>query len=186
MGRDKALIAWREGTLLETALHNIEALGIESAILSSNTAHARFGRLIPDRAGYSGPLAGIEAALHDAGARFALILPVDMPYLPVALLKLMLERASETNAVLTLPTEQGRAQPLVAVLSPRMLVPLTDAIQQGAKAVYQTLVECAGGSLDIFSIEHMEAAGQLELLQHPTLFANLNTLEDWPNPVAIP
>jgi molybdopterin-guanine dinucleotide biosynthesis protein A len=186
MGRDKALLAWQGSTLLETALSKIAALGIECAILSGNPAYARYGRLVPDCAGYSGPLAGIEAALLDADNRLTMILPVDMPYLPTVLLQLMLERARETGAALTMPMQQGRAQPLVAVLSPAMLAPLTESIRQGAKAVYRTLVECAADSLDIFSVEHLEAVGQLELQQHSALFANLNAPEDWPINVPIP
>jgi molybdopterin-guanine dinucleotide biosynthesis protein A len=115
MGRDKALLPWGGGTLLAHALQRLRSVCTDVAILSG--AHPRYldagapvlADAVPDR----GPLGGLVAALEHARHDVAVILAVDLPFLPPELLGDLLGRAQGVDAVV--PFVGGRPHPLCAV-----------------------------------------------------------------------
>ena len=88
MGRDKALLELAGAPLIMRALAILRNAGLRRAIAGAHSDLSVFGSLVQDNAFASGrgPLSGICAALAVTQARYAVFLPIDMPFLPSSLL----------------------------------------------------------------------------------------------------
>src|ERR1700750_2450840 len=106
MGLDKALLPLAGRPLIEHAVRKLGRLSDDVHILGSRAELARFGSPVPDLHEGCGPLGGIEAALTHTCHELTLIFPVDMPFLPAALL------LRWSRSVL----EQGRARAALFVV----------------------------------------------------------------------
>lgn len=161
MGRDKALLELDGRPLIVLALERLRALGATPRICGSRPDLARFAEVIPDKVADSGPLGGIEAALAASNSELNLFLPVDAPLIPAEFLRWLLERATASNAVATIPVAAGREQPLSAVYSRRLLPGLRTAMAAG-RLKMMAAVRAAAASLDeaidLFAVEEVEAA----------------------------
>lgn len=82
MGRDKALLEWQGRPLLDHIRARLWAAGC-AEVVTSRAAPGCIADCFPDR----GPLGGIHAVLQSRPAAGYLVVPVDMPLLPVALLR---------------------------------------------------------------------------------------------------
>ncbi len=87
MGQDKALLHLADKTLIEHAVSKLTQLTPDVYILGSRTELSPFAPLVPDLHEGCGPLGGMEAALAHSFLDWALLVPVDMPFLPVTLLR---------------------------------------------------------------------------------------------------
>jgi molybdopterin-guanine dinucleotide biosynthesis protein A len=86
MGQDKALLRLAGKPLVEHAVVKLSRIAVEVGILGNNPALGEYAVVIPDLHAGCGPIGGIEAALARARQDWALIVPVDVPFLPTALL----------------------------------------------------------------------------------------------------
>jgi molybdenum cofactor guanylyltransferase len=86
MGSDKALLELAGKPLVLHATTKLRRLCAEVSILGSDSALERFAPLVRDLHPGYGPMAGIEAALLNSKFDWNLVLPVDVPFLPTALL----------------------------------------------------------------------------------------------------
>jgi molybdopterin-guanine dinucleotide biosynthesis protein A len=115
MGRDKALLPWGTTTLLGHALQRLRQVCSDVAILAG--AERRYldagAPVIVDALPESGPLGGLVTALGHARSDLALLLAVDVPFATEGLLRHLLDRAGDADAVV--PMAEGRPQPLCAV-----------------------------------------------------------------------
>jgi molybdopterin-guanine dinucleotide biosynthesis protein A len=161
MGRDKALLKVDGRPLIELAVERLRGLGLKPRICGARPDLARFAAIVPDRFEGCGPLGGLEAALAASDSDLNLFLPVDLPNLPGAFLRWMMERAEATGAAATIPVCGGRAQPLCAVYSRRLLAGLRAALESGSYKMV-TAVEAAaaqaGERVDAFAVEMLAAA----------------------------
>jgi molybdopterin-guanine dinucleotide biosynthesis protein A len=116
MGRDKALLPWGGTTLLGHALDRLRQVCGEVAILAG--AEPRYAdqgaRVVMDTVRDAGPLAGLLAALDDAHTEVVLMLAVDLPSVPPALLAFLLELAGRAEVDVVAPVVGLRPQPLCA------------------------------------------------------------------------
>jgi molybdopterin-guanine dinucleotide biosynthesis protein A len=181
MGRDKALLPFRGSTLVEGALALLRAVAAEVVIAGSRPDLACFAPVLADLHPGCGPLSGIEAALvyaADAGYERILCLPVDLPLLPEAFPRLLLERSALTGAPATVSTLGGRAQPLCCVFRPALLPRITAALDSGNYKVMRPLETLSAGQLDLFALESVTASQPVWLDGHAPLyrwFENINT-----------
>lgn len=116
MGRDKALLPWGAGTLLDHALGRLREACGDVAILCGDRPRyqGRGAPVVTDVVSGAGPLGALVTALEHAGAaELALLLAVDIPFAPVSLLRDLVARAEGWDAVV--PIAAGREQPLCAV-----------------------------------------------------------------------
>jgi len=115
MGRDKALLPWGEGTLLDHAVRRLAACCDDVRILCGREArYAGCGRpLVLDRVPEAGPLGGVLSGLESLDGELGLFLGVDLPAVSVMLLRRLLERAPGHDAVV--PRSPGGPEPLCAV-----------------------------------------------------------------------
>lgn len=82
MGRDKALLDWHGRPLLEHQRERLAGAGC-ATVVTSRAAPGCIADYFPDR----GPLGGIHAVLRACPAAGYLVMPVDMPLMPVVLLR---------------------------------------------------------------------------------------------------
>jgi molybdopterin-guanine dinucleotide biosynthesis protein A len=159
MGRDKALLPFRDRTLLEFLLESVSAVASPVAISGAPAKYGQFGYpVVADLRAGQGPLAGIEACLTATREPRNLFVACDMPGFPDGLLA----RLIEGTAACVLPiTPDGRLHPLCAVWDRSLLPLVTAALDRGARKVLDVL-----------------AGATLETVPVPWL-SNANTAEEW-------
>jgi molybdopterin-guanine dinucleotide biosynthesis protein A len=115
MGRDKALLSWGDTDLLDHALARLRMVTDDVRILSG-PERRYFDRGVPvvvDPAPDLGPLGGLAAALEAASGAEILLVGVDLPLIPPALLTRLVELSPGFDAVV--PVSARGREPLCAV-----------------------------------------------------------------------
>lgn len=183
MGRDKAMLELGGVPLIEHALRKLRALGLSPRIAGLRPDLARFAPVIPDNHPQIGPLGGIEAALAASDAEQNLFLPVDSPWLPVEFLSWMMDRASRTDAIGTVPLLRGLPQPLCAVYNRAMLPTARAALAEADFGVIRAVERAAkvtGLRIDSFDVESIGSAQSWpQSIPLHRWFQNLNTPADF-------
>lgn len=114
MGTAKQDLPWKHGSMLDAAVEKGSFAGADEILVSTNAPDGRY-RCIPDRIPDAGPLAGIHACLLAAENDICMVVPVDVPMLPMELAQQMV-RAARNADVDYLPLYwNGKQEPLVAV-----------------------------------------------------------------------
>lgn len=171
MGRDKALLEWDGRPLIEHMVELLRGVGLEPRICGGKTGGdlARYAPVVADRWAGCGPLGGIEAGLAVSDAELSLFIAVDVPLVPAALLRWMMERAGRSRPgasgagaggdVALIPMVEGRAQPLCAVYSRRLLAGVRGALERGMFKVMTAIEEAAAGErIEQFAVEAVAGA----------------------------
>ena len=133
MGRDKALLPWARSGPPGHALARLAAVTGDVRILSGPEARyveRRRARSRSTRRRTWGRSAGLLAALESAPGR-ALLLGVDLPLVPVALLAHLAELAGEDDADAVVPVSRRGPEPLCAVYGPGCLEPVRRRVAAG-------------------------------------------------------
>ncbi len=144
MGRDKALLPLAGRPLVEHAVSKLRRLTPNVSILGSRPELASFAPLVPDLRESCGPLGGMEAALTHTSQEWTMIVPVDMPFLPAALLRRWaggVLRQQGARAGIFVVDEVP--QPTLCLLHREMLPFLSAAATQGRFKLYPALEEAA-------------------------------------------
>jgi len=133
MGRDKALLRWGGGTLLDHAITRLRAVCLEVRILSGREPRYADRGLPVDIDGLAdgGPLAGLATALSVAAPRAVLLLGVDMPFVTVALLARLRDALAGVDAVV--PVLAAGAEPLCAAYAHTCGVSVQAALAAGQR-----------------------------------------------------
>jgi molybdopterin-guanine dinucleotide biosynthesis protein A len=157
MGRDKALLELGGETLLASAARRQREVCEE--VIVADAGRGLLPGSVPDGPG-QGPVAGIlGAALARPGERL-LILAVDLPRVPVSLLK----ELAGSDADLAIPRWKAGLEPLCALYGPAALEALAERVGRG-RLDLRTLAEEPG-----LRVRYLEAPGEV--------FLNLNRPED--------
>ncbi len=141
MGRDKALLPWRGGVLIEYVAKIVGAAAGSVTVIGPPERYAAFGFPVEadDHAGL-GPIGGIEKALGATKAAWNLIVACDMPALDTAFLGSLFDAAEASGADVVMPLgESARPQPLCAVYHRRCLAVVREAIARGERKVTAAL-----------------------------------------------
>lgn len=144
MGQDKALLPLGGVSLVQRAVAKLGALTAHVSILGSRPELAPFAPLVPDLRESCGPLGGMEAALSRTPCTWTIILPVDMPFLPAALLhlwKTWVFRQPSARAAFFIVDEIP--QPALCLLHREMLPFLSRAADEGRYKLAPLLQEAA-------------------------------------------
>lgn len=171
MGQDKAQLPWREGTLLTATVDKLLSLCSEVVIVGPYRAVERKTvRWTEDRYIGRGPLAGLHAGLEEAACNSALVLPCDMPSIPVCLLEELVLQAKGADAVI--PVHSAGLEPLCAWYSKTACLPIIKALlESGHSRLLDILPRVRVSQLEVESIFSQAAIKKF--------FANLNSPLDY-------
>ena len=166
MGRDKALLPFRGGVLVEHAAAVVAAAAGSVTLVGDPQKYGHLGYpVLPDRFPGAGPLGGIESALSYTGADWNLVTACDMPAIRADYLRGLLDAAERLGADALLSAgPYGRLEPLLAVYHRSCAAVLSGALAVGVRRVTAALA-----GLDVHTRHVIDAACLL----------NLNTPEDW-------
>jgi molybdopterin-guanine dinucleotide biosynthesis protein A len=172
MGRPKAALAYGAGTLLEYQTGRLAALFEEVLIVVKEAPSFPCGpgRVVLDRASDRAAIHGLVRALEEAEDR-VFVLGVDLPAVPPALMRAIVERSLACDAPAVVPCADGRLQPLAAVWRRSVLPSAERRIAAGYRSL-QGLAREVGA--EIFEEPDWKAVDPSGMA-----FANLNTLEDY-------
>jgi molybdopterin-guanine dinucleotide biosynthesis protein A len=163
MGRDKALLPFRGGSLAGNVAHAVE-LAAGSVVVVGRPEFLHYPA-IPDRYPGEGPLGGILTALEHTRAEWNLVVACDMPAITTEFLQNLLDRAEASGRDALIPQgPTGRPEPLCAVYRKSALDPLAREFARGVRKIMM-----AAEALDALPWEVAEVAQ----------FQNVNTPEDW-------
>ncbi len=133
MGRDKALLPWGNGTLLDHTLERLRAVCAEVRILSGSGARYA-DRGVPvdlDTRPGAGPLGALADALAVAAPRPALLLGIDLPFVSVDLLAHLRDALEGWDAAV--PCLEAGAEPLCAAYAAACLGPVQGSLSAGER-----------------------------------------------------
>jgi molybdopterin-guanine dinucleotide biosynthesis protein A len=170
MGADKALVALDGRTLLARALDLARSEAYDVRIVGEAAKFRAFAPVVEDVFPECGPLWGIHAALRASPAQLNLILAVDMPFMPPALLPFLLTRARNSAALVTVARAGGGWQPLCGVYRREFADVAEKALREGRCKIDALFDEARTQAI---REDELEAAGF-----SASVFRNLNTREE--------
>lgn len=171
MGRDKAFIQFEGRTLLERALDLARGVSTDVRIGGGRQKFGLYGRVVEDIFQDCGPLGGIHAALVGSDAELNLILAVDTPFLTEAFLQYLVGRARAVReALVVVPSPEGRSQPLCAVYRRGFAATAESALREGKNKIDRLF-----GLVSTYRIDDAELH---EAGFSASMFRNLNTPEE--------
>jgi molybdopterin-guanine dinucleotide biosynthesis protein A len=161
MGQDKAMLQLAGMPLVEHAVRKARNVATDVCILSSRQELATFAPLVPDLRENCGPLGGIEAALANTQRQWILILPVDTPFVPAALLKHWISGVLRCNhARVSLFSVDGIVQPALCMLHRDIAPYVQNALEQSRLKLYPELKNAA---LELAGLNHVPISDVLLL-----------------------
>lgn len=210
LGEDKAVLPWpvdsdeeRSATLLDHAVARLRQVCATVSICGNREFPGRGETVIPDARAGCGPLGGIVAALEHSTTEWNIFLAVDLPLLPVEVLKALVARVCLAKASATvaddaaleqiaciIPQLDGRPQPLCGLYRRALAPGLRKALEIGTFKIMNALQEALNGpvqtdrqrnpSLRIDLWDASDFAAKMNPAQDPReWFLNVNTPEDW-------
>jgi molybdopterin-guanine dinucleotide biosynthesis protein A len=148
MGRDKALLELAGKPLIEHAVTKLRRVCTEVYILAGaegeHAGLAQYAPLVHDPHPGCGPMGGFEAALKQSIFDWNLFLPVDMPFLPSALLEDWVRATLQDEsraARIAIFTADGLPQGALAMLHREVLPYIVDAIESRRLKLFPVLEE---------------------------------------------
>ena len=161
-------------TMLDRQIRRLTGVAGRVAVVGLRPEYstARDILFLPDEPAGRGPLGGIYSGLRQTRTEYNLFLGCDLPFVNHRLLRCLVQRAIATGADGIVPRSlDGRIQPLCAVYRRRARHAIWNALADGENKV-----------TSFFSRVHLVVVPWQEFARarfHPTIFANMNTLEDY-------
>jgi molybdenum cofactor guanylyltransferase len=170
MGRDKALIDYNGKPIIAHVIETLRELSDDVIVVSNRSeTYAPFGaRSVPDYDPPSGPLGGIYTGLSAAKNDLAIVVACDMPFLNRSLLRYLIGRAEQADAVVMLA--DGEYEPLHAVYRRTCLPSIQDHLLKGDRRVISFFDDVRLLTIPADEWRSFDPSGQS--------IANLNTPED--------
>jgi molybdenum cofactor guanylyltransferase len=164
MKRDKALLPWRGGTLVEAVAKSVdEAAGNVALVGRASIPEVPGLECLTDLRPGFGPLAGIETALASGRGDLNLIVACDLPSIRAEWLRQLIETAEGRNSRCLVSVDiNGRVHPLCGVYRYDCLLMVERALQTGRLKVMDLVTELGA--------EHLR-------IQEPVW--NVNTPAEW-------
>lgn len=184
MGVDKALVELAGQPLVVHALRVLRDAGLSASIAGAHSSLAAYAPVVEDARADSGPLAGICTALASTPARYAVFVPVDLPFLPASLVALLLHYSRVQDAAVTVPSVNGYGQTFPAVVDRAALPAMEGSLKAGNRGCFSAFQEAAAQlcrPLGVLRVEMLVQAGQVshpEGLPAAEWFLNVNSAAD--------
>lgn len=166
MGQDKALLAFHGQPLALHIANEVLAAAGEVTIIGNSLRHGGLGYpVVDDLEPALGPAGGLLTALTITDADWNLVVACDMPEVRGCDLAVLLQEAEACSGGCLVPREPaGRTHPLCAVYHRNCLPALTAAIHDKILKMQEIILRLRPAFTSA---------------PDPSLFRNINTLEDW-------
>ena len=145
MGEDKAKLLYNGKTFVECLIEKARQLGITRIYLSGNQEQRECAQVIQDIYPEIGPLGGIHAGLKNLQTPYCLVLPVDVPQIPLEFLEEMLtfhESHDFYNGDREIPfllEQEGFLEPLIGIYPAGLWEFIEKRIKDGQLSVFRML-----------------------------------------------
>lgn len=167
-GKDKGLLDFRGKPLIS---HVIDAVAsqVPTILISANRNrddYAAFGYpIIEDRkAGFCGPLAGIDAALNAMQTPYLLCVPCDTPLLPADLVSVLYEALQASTASIAVASDGDRIHPVISIMRGNVINSVAERLQAGEYKLMDWL--------------ESESYVTVDFSDRPIVLSNLNTIAE--------
>ena len=171
MGMDKAELLYEGQTFVENIINKVQSLGIKNIFLSGYKGAKENAQVVVDIYPEVGPLGGLHAGFHAVATPYCLVLPVDIPQIPLDFLESLMEKhlqqcenPEEKDLTLLLEGE-GFLEPLIGIYPVNMVDFIEERIKAQRLSVFRMLKEWGSKSF----------ATDVPKWQ----LANINTQEDY-------
>jgi molybdopterin-guanine dinucleotide biosynthesis protein A len=171
MGRDKALLPFGPGLLIERVIDVVRQVTAD-VILITNTPerYQRFGLpMFTDAIAEAGSLGGVYTGLVAAKTPYSLCLACDMPFVKPTFLRYLCDLAAEADVVI--PRNTTAFQPLCALYSQTCRQPIRHQIEAGQLKIT--------GFFDHVRVRVIDADLLARYDPSDTMFFNANTPEEY-------
>jgi molybdenum cofactor guanylyltransferase len=171
MGRDKALLPFGQGLLIERVLEVVQQVTAD-VILITNTPeqYQHFGLpMFSDAIADAGSLGGIYTGLVSAKTPYSLCLACDMPFVKPPFLCFLCDMAADVDVVI--PRNAEDFQPLCAVYSQVCGEPIRHKIEDQRLKIT--------GFFDQVRVRVIDGALLAHYDPHDVMFFNANTPEEY-------
>jgi molybdenum cofactor guanylyltransferase len=164
MGRDKALLAYGSETLVESVALEVAKAAGSVALLGDPVRYGHLGiPIVADILPGQGPMSGLHAALRSTSAEWVLLAACDLPNIEAAFLRVLIERATVTNARCVAAKSETGLEPLCAVYHRSTLSEVELAFEEGRLRMRDLATRL----------------GAIEIDAERRLVINVNTEDDW-------
>lgn len=182
MGAEKALLRLGGEPLVAHALQTLRQAGLRAWIAGARAPLEEFAPVVMDAEADRGPLGGICAALDAAEAKWAVFVPVDLPLLPAAVVRFLLEEARKADAAAAVLAMAGFVQTFPAVVDRAALPWLRaalDARRGNCLSAFAAAAKELGRPMEVVNVERALQEGRLRA-ERPAerWFLNVNQPED--------
>lgn len=167
-GQDKGLLPLDGRPLIEYVIAALTPQ-VDRILISANRNIDRYRAyghpVVSDRnPGYTGPLAGMLAALQASESGLLLCVPCDGPWLPQDLFVRLYASMRQNTAEISCVYDGKRLHPVYALLQKSLQQPLADYIDDGGRAVHRWF--------------NSRRLALVDFSDCPELFVNINTSEE--------
>ena len=169
MGENKAKLLYKGETFTRNLLRKAEALGIEQVLISGfeEDGFTTVWDVYPQR----GPLGGIHACMKETKTPFCLILPVDVPQIPVEVLEDLIhfhETKAENKNLPVLLKHDERRENLIGIYPADMMEFIEERIRERSASVHGMLDDwgntCFEASVQAWQVENINKKEDYEKL----------------------
>lgn len=136
MGKDKSDLLIGEKTFLEVQIEKGRSLGIEDILVSGYRGKRCSARIVEDRIPGKGPLGGLESCFREAKNERCLVLGVDVPLVPEAVLEGLMEKAFAAKAPAVILKHGEREEPLIGVYRTELADEMAEEITSRKGSVF--------------------------------------------------
>ena len=168
MGKNKAQLIYKGKTFVDTLLEKAEILGIERIYLSGYQTEQEHVQVVWDVYSGRGPLGGIHAGMNAMSTPYCLVLPVDVPQIPVEVLENML-RFHEKQGERPLVLQHGQwKEYLIGIYPIKMKSFIENRIKDHPASVHGVLedwgYECYEAEVDEWQVANINTLDEYEKL----------------------
>ena len=176
MGTNKAELLYEGRTFVENLIEKAKCLGLQKIYLSGYQNKLENIQVIYDIYPEIGPLGGLHAGLLAVQTPYCLVLPVDIPQIPVGLLEELLDTHEkqtldcEMEKLPLIVERDGFMEPLIGVYPASMLEFIEDRIKAQRLSVFRMLKEWGSrnfvADIPAWQIANINTKEDYEMLVH--------------------
>jgi molybdopterin-guanine dinucleotide biosynthesis protein A len=144
MGRDKSLLMYQGRTFLDTLLWKGQQLGLKNFYISQHKCSHENITIVNDIYPDRGPIGGIHACMKSMENPYCLVVPVDVPQIPLETLHLLLCQHKQlcldgTPPPALLLKHGDREEPLIGIYATSLVPTMEQYMDKGRNSLFTTL-----------------------------------------------